>query len=338
MSRSARAREALQAGPPSLWGAVIRRALGALLILTAIAVSLSRAPDRTMESLVARWAPPPSDFVDVLGQVVHVRDEGPRHDPRPLVLLHGTSSSLHTWDGWTQALRGQRRVIRFDLPGFGLTGPWSEQLRLTPPYADYNAAALARFTLAVLDALQVREAVLVGNSLGGEVAWHAALLAPERVQQLVLVDSAGLPMSRSQWPVAWQFARSPLGIVGDALLPRELVVQGVHLAYGDLARVSPALVDRYYELTLREGNRAALRTRLRAFEPGRDAQRLAEIRQPTLVLWGERDRLLPVAMAAGFQQRIPGSRVVVLPALGHVPQEEDPAASLSPVKAFLGLR
>jgi hypothetical protein len=97
--------------------------LGALLLAAVGALALAYAPDRPIETLLARWAPPPSAFIEVGGQRVHYRDEGPRDDALPLVLIHGTSASLHTWEGWAGALRGERRVISFDLPGFGLTGP-----------------------------------------------------------------------------------------------------------------------------------------------------------------------------------------------------------------------
>src|SRR4051812_43280591 len=95
----------------------------AALLLAAVGWVLTRsyAPDRPVESLLARWAPPPSVFIAVKGQRTHVRDEGPRDDPLPLVLIHGTSASLHTWEGWVDKLKGRRRVISFDLPGFGLT-------------------------------------------------------------------------------------------------------------------------------------------------------------------------------------------------------------------------
>src|SRR6478609_5925070 len=102
----------------------VLRITGILLMLAALAATLAHAPDRTVESLVARWALPPSDFMVIKGQLVHYRDEGPRDDPMPLVLVHGTSASLHTWEGWVAALRPGRRVVTFDLPGFGLTGPF----------------------------------------------------------------------------------------------------------------------------------------------------------------------------------------------------------------------
>src|SRR5271165_1742393 len=97
--------------------------LAAIVLGAAIFIAANWAPERSVADLQGRWAPPPSAFVDVAGLKVHVRDEGPRTDESPIVLLHGSGSSLHAWDGWADALKGQRRVIRFDLAGFGLTGP-----------------------------------------------------------------------------------------------------------------------------------------------------------------------------------------------------------------------
>lgn len=308
------------------------RLLGALLVLTAVALALSRAPDRSVESLVARWAPPPSDFVEVNGMVVHLRDEGPRGDPLPIVLVHGTSASLHTWEGWVKALRGERRVITFDLPGFGLTGPFGGA------YArdDYSGAAYARFMVDLLDRLRIARAVLGGNSLGGEVAWRTAVLAPARVAALILVDASGPPFVPESVPLGFALARIPLlGRLSEWVLPRDVVAQSVASVYGDPSRVTPQLVDRYFELTLREGNRRALRLRIAQVVRGEDASGLAAIKVPTLILWGGRDRLIPPATARVFERAIAGSTLVVFPALGHVPQEEDPARTLPAVREFL---
>jgi len=122
------------------------------------------------------------------------------------------------------------------------------------------------------------------------------------------------------------------------VLPRSLVAQGLIDVYGDPARVSSELVDRYFELTLREGNRRALGLRLQQAVPGEHAERIAGIRQPTLILWGGRDRLVPPPIGRVFEQRIAGSRLVVFDELGHVPHEEDPARTVAPVKEFLGLK
>jgi pimeloyl-ACP methyl ester carboxylesterase len=315
--------------------AILRRTLGVLLILTAVLMALSRAPDLPVESLVARWAPAPSSFIEVKGQLVHVRDEGLSGDPLPIVLIHGTSASLHTWEGWVRALKSQRRVITFDLPGFGLTGPFTGQY--TPD--DYHGDTYARFVLDLLDTLKVPRAVLGGNSLGGEVAWRTAVMAPQRVASLVLVDAAGPPFTPISMPLGFRIARVPvLNRISEFALPRELVAEGVKNVYADPSKVKPELIDRYHELTLREGNRRALVHRARHMVNGEHAERIGTIQQPTLILWGSEDRLIPPSVGQEFERLIAGSRLVVLQGLGHVPQEEDPARSVIPVKEFLAVR
>jgi pimeloyl-ACP methyl ester carboxylesterase len=318
----------------------VQRAVGLLLILSAMALALLRAPDVPAEGLVARWAPAPSDFIDIKGQTVHFRDEGPRHDgsagtPPPLLLIHGTASSLHTWEGWAKALKGQRRVISFDLPGFGLTGPFEGQYERD----NYHGDAYARFVLDLLDALKVQQVVIAGNSLGGEVAWRTAVMAPQRVAGLVLVDAVGPRFTPQAVPLVFQLARLPvLGRLSEFALTKGLVAEGLHSVYGDPGRVTEALIDRHYELALREGNRRALGLRLRQMVSGEQEERINAIRAPTLLLWGSRDRLVPPSAGQDFARRIAGSQLVMLEGLGHVPQEEDPTRSLAPVKTFLALR
>lgn len=310
------------------------RALGLLLMLAALAVPLSRAPDQPVQSLVARWAPPPSEFITVKGQLVHLRDEGPRGDSSPILLIHGTSSSLHTWEGWAKAIKPHRRVISFDLPGFGLTGPFAGQY----PVDDYRGDALAGFVVDLMDQLKVKHGVLVGNSLGGEVAWRVAGLAPQRVDKLVLIDASGYRFKPVDMPLGFALARLPvLGWFSEHLLPRAAVVSSVRSVYADPRKITPELVDRYYDLTLREGNRHALRERLAVIESDLAPERVAKLRLPTLVMWGARDKLIPPDNAQHFLQDIPGSKLVLFEQLAHVPQEEDPEQSLNAARAFLGL-
>ena len=213
------------------------RGLGILLMLTALVVTLTHAPDRTVDSLVTRWAPPPSDFMYVTGQFVHFRDEGPRDDPTPLVLPHGTAARLHTGQGWVGDLHARKRVITFDLPGFGLTGPFTGDY----PRDDYHADNLARFTLDFLAALHVDRFAIGGNSLGGEVAWRVAALAPSRVDKLILVDATGYPFVPEHVPVGFQLARVPgLNRIAEFLTPRTVVEQSVRDVYGDPSRVTGA--------------------------------------------------------------------------------------------------
>lgn len=301
-------------------------ALAVLLLVAGIAAFW--APDRLVDSLKARWAPPPSRFVPLQGMTVHVRDQGPRDDPLPVVLLHGTSASLHTWEGWAGALDRTRRVITMDLPGFGLTGP--------DPEGDYRIARYVRFVTGLLDALGVRRCVIGGNSLGGEIAWNVALDAPQRVAALILVDAAGYAFESKSVPLGFRIARVPaFSWLAAHLLPRGLIEASVRNVYGDPARVTDALVDRYYELTLRAGNRRAVGERFAQMKPGEDAARIPQIAVPTLILWGARDRLIPPAYGERFARDIKGSVLVRFDGLGHVPQEEDPQRTVAAVEQFL---
>ncbi len=309
---------------------ILAWAVAGLALIAALGVAASWEPDRPAAALEARWAPPPSAFIVVKGQRVHLRDEGPRADSSPIVLIHGTSASLHTWDGWAEQLRTRRRVIRFDLPGFGLTGPNAS--------GDYSDAAHARFVIDVADALGLPRFVVGGNSLGGETAWRTALLAPQRVERLILVDAAGYAFVPESIPLGFRLAYSPAtSWLVETTLPRALVESSVRDVYGEPGRVTPALVDRYFDLTLRAGNRRALVQRLAQFVPGENATRIRELKLPTLILWGGRDRLIPRANARRFAADIAGSELVLFDTLGHVPHEEDPAATLGPVRRFLGL-
>lgn len=308
-------------------GELLLKAAGIFLMLAALAFAVAKAPDRSLESLVPRWALPPSDFVELDGQLVHYRDQGPSGDPLPLVLIHGTSASLHTWEAWATDLSATRRVISFDLPGFGLTGPNAE--------GDYRAPRYVAFVRQLLGRLGVGRAVIVGNSLGGEIAWQLALADPARVAGLVLVDAAGFDFVPESVPLGFRVARWP--VVREAMrwvLPRRAIENSVLDVYGDPSRVTPALVDRYYELALREGNRVALMQRMDQMTPG-PVERLGEIKVPTLILWGGRDRLIPPRWGEAFAKGIPGSQLVVFPKLGHVPQEEDPAATLAALRDWL---
>jgi pimeloyl-ACP methyl ester carboxylesterase len=301
------------------------------LVFAVAGVIATWAPDRTVQELSARWAPPPSQFVAVQGMQVHVRDEGPRNDPLPVVLLHGTSASLHTWDGWADALKKERRVIRLDLPAFGLTGPH--------PQNDYTPQAYVRLVEGVVTAMGIQNFVVAGNSLGGQVAWATAVALPQRVQRLVLVDAAGYPPQPQSIPIGFRIAGTPgLRRLAEVLLPRGVIEASLRNVYGNPAAVTPALVDRYYELTLREGNRQALAYRfdqLQKTDWAANSAAIKTLKLPTLILWGAKDRLIPVENGHQFAADIAGSQLRIFDDLGHVPQEEDAARTVEVVRNFL---
>lgn len=288
----------------------------------AAVASLAR-PDLARDEVVARYAGPTSRFASIEGMQVHYRDEG---QGPPLLLLHGTSSSLHTWDGWTQRIGAGRRIVRLDLPGFGLTGP--------APDHDYRSTRLARVARTLLDQLHVERADVAGNSLGGRVALTLASETPERVRGLVLVDAAG--MSGQAPPPIFRLARTPvLGGLLRWITPRFLVKKNVREVYGDASRVSEPLVDRYYDLARREGNREAL---LRRLDGPRDPDLddiLPRIAAPTLVQWGEKDVWIAESFGRRIAAGIPNAKLVVYPGAGHVPMEEIPDETARDADAFL---
>jgi pimeloyl-ACP methyl ester carboxylesterase len=311
----------------------------ALVVLVAAGglVAWAWAPDQPAEALMARWGAPPSRIEPILGLPLHLREEGPRDDPTPIVLLHGTGDSLHTWQGWTEALAPTRRVIRYDLPGFGLTGP--------DPDHDYSMKRQVDVLVEVLDRLGVERAIIGGNSYGGGIAWQAALAHPERVVGLVLVDASGAPAPDTAATAATAPRSVPIGFrlarmswaapVLERVLPRSVIESSLRNVYGDPSKVTPELVDRYFDLATREGNRAALMSRFGGRREPASTKPVSAITQPTLILWGARDRLIPLAAGERFHAAIPGSEFVVFDDLGHVPQEEDPARTVAALKAFL---
>jgi pimeloyl-ACP methyl ester carboxylesterase len=309
----------------------LKRLFGTAVVLSfgvALVVWATWEPDRQLGALVSRWAPAPSSFVELDGMQVHIRDTGPRNDPVPIVLLHGMASSLHTFEGWQLALQNQRRVITVDLPGFGLTGP--------SPQGEYRIEAYTRFVLRLLDIMGVQRVVLGGNALGGEVAWQTALLAPERVRKLILIDSDGYQLSPLSQPIAFQIAGARgLRWVSERILPRSVIEASVRDVFGHPSKVTQVLVDRYFELNLRVGNRRALFQRMDQSESGAKEHMIRLIKQPTLVMWGQRDGMVPVEFSYRFCKDVPNCTLVLFDELGHIPQEEDPARTLVPVQRFL---
>ena len=302
--------------------------VGAIALLCIAGIVAVWAPDRSAENLSGRWAPPPSQFVLVDGIQVHLRDEGPRDDPEPIVLLHGTSSSLHTWDGWALVLKEKRRVIRVDLPGFGLTGP--------TPDGKYHMPVYSHFVVSLMDTLKVQRAVLAGNSLGGYVAWKTAVDYPDRVSKLILVDAAGYATTAASVPIGFKLAQIPMlsGLMAN-ILPRRVIESSLHNVYGDPSKITTELIDRYYELTLHSGNRKSLAARFSQNKAGEFEAQIPQIKQPTLVMWGRLDRLIPPENAEKFHRDITNSRVVMFDKLGHVGHEEDPATTVAAAQAFL---
>jgi pimeloyl-ACP methyl ester carboxylesterase len=280
-------------------------------------------PDKSRADLEARYSSP-AEFVQVAGIRLHVRDTGPKDAPA-VILLHGLGSSLQTWEPWAETLSAQYRVIRFDLPGFGLTGP--------DPTGDYSDTRSMVVLAALMDTLSIQHASLIGNSMGGKIAWLFAATYPKRVDKLVLVSPDGFASP------GFEYDKKPeLPIIARLLpytLPTWMLRMNLAPAYGDPSKLTDAVVRRYHDLMLAPGVRGAMLDRMEQVRLEPPEPLLARITAPTLLVWGERDALIPFSNAQDYLKSVPNCRLVSFPELGHVPQEEAPARSLVPVMAFL---
>ena len=283
------------------------------------------APDRPWSVLEARYLESPADLIDLDGWKLHVRVRGPEGAPA-VILIHGFGASLQTWDAWADGLSRTYRTVRLDLPGSGLSRP--------DPDADYTDARSVQLLVALMDRLGLQRASLIGHSIGGRIAWTFAAAHPERIDRLVLIAPDGFASP------GFAYGRAPdvpaaLGLM-RYVLPTSLLKMNLKPAYADPAMLTDARVDRYDDLIRAPGARQALLDRMRQTVLVDPVPRLASIKAPTLLLWGERDKFIPFGNAAEYLKVMPNARLVSFPESGHLPQEEAGPASLTAVKSFLG--
>jgi pimeloyl-ACP methyl ester carboxylesterase len=302
----------------------------AIVALLAGAFLVLRTPDVPVDELKARYASPQSQFLEVSpGFFVHVRDEGLRNAPA-LFLVHGSNASLHTWEPWVERLKTRYRIVSLDLQGHGLTGPI--------PGGCYTTGCMAGTVEAVRAKLGIERIAIAGNSMGGGVSLAYALAHPQRVSALILVDAGGAPVERPEPPpIGFRIASSPLiGPVAAQITPRGLVAETLEQSVSVKSVASEAAATRYWELLRAPGNREATMQRWAQGWTRFSTEGLAPLRGiPVLILWGKEDRLIPATAADWFQQALPQAKVLVYPAIGHIPQEEAPDRSAADVDAFL---
>lgn len=280
-------------------------------------------PDEQRDVLMAKYAQPPSAFLDIAGVRLHVRDTGPRAAP-VVILLHGFGASLQTWEDWVRDLQSDHRVIRYDLPGFGLTG--------ADPSGDYMDARSIAVLLALLDRLGIARTSLVGNSMGGRIAWTFAALHPERVDKLVLVSPDGFASQGLAYGVA---PKVPLMMrVLPYVLPSFMLRASLAPAYANAGVITHALFTRYRDMMLAPGVRRAIVQRMGQQVLVDPVPLLKRIEAPTLLMWGELDGMIPFANSADYLRALPHGTLAALPGIGHLPQEEAPE-TVSIVRAFL---
>jgi len=308
-----------------------------LLVLIVIAGLLGfgywnfTAPDIPRAVLEAKYATPPSQFVTLPdGARVHYRIRG-KADAPILVLLHGSNASLFTWEPWSKSLSDQFRVVSLDLPGHGLTG--------AVPSHDYSSKAMAVFVAEFADKLRLQKFALAGNSMGGGVAARFAEMYPQRISALILVDAGGMPAKMGdQIPLAFQLLRMPwLQPVMAQADPKPLAREGLNKAIVRKTVLTEQMIDLYSDMALLQGTRKATFERFN--QVGEDnnyvKDHVGALTMPVLILWGEQDHLIPVAAARTWAKAVPGSKLIIYPATGHIPMEEVADQSAADVRKFL---
>ena len=293
------------------------------IITFILIIAFNFQKDIPLENLKKKWTNEESEYLDLNGMKVHYRDEG---QGEPIVLIHGTAASLHTWDDWTNELKKNYRVIRMDIPAFGLTGP--------DPEHDYSIKNYTDFIDGFVNKIGLNGFALAGNSLGGQIAWNYAADHPTKVKELILLDPAGYPSSKAK-PLIFQIAKTPiLNVLVKYITPISIIRKNIEEVYFDDSKVSDALVKRYHEMSLRAGNRDAFIARVKTVFDD-TSEKLKSIKSPSLIIWGKEDYWIPVELAPKYHNDIPNSELFIMENVGHVPMEENPDKSVQRTIEFL---
>lgn len=325
--------------PPPPRRPLWRRKRLTIPLMMVIAIILSfialETPDTDRGDMVTKYGGPRVQFADgPAGQHIHYRDQG-RADGPPIILLHGSSSSLQTWEPMVARLGDRYRIITLDLPGHGLTG--------ATPDKDYAASGMIAAVDVVAAKLDLDHFILGGNSMGGWISWRYALAQPHRVNALILLDAAGMPLRKGDPAppsnIGFRILKYPLGRwLAGKITPRSLIEKSLRESVENQAIVDDAMIDRYWELLRFPGNRAATALRATIDHESAMADKIGTIKVPTLILFGKQDRLINASAAQTFHERIAGSEVVLLDHVGHLPMEEATDATATAIADFLKRR
>lgn len=298
--------------------------MGLSFILAAVAMVSLWTPDLDRGALEKKYATPHTQFSEVRGQRVHFQDTGPKDAP-VLLMLHGFGASLQTWDVWTDTLQKHYRVIRLDLPGFGLSGE--------NPNNAYAEEDDVQFIENFVNHIGVSEFSLIGHSMGGKIAWNVAAAYPSKVKQLVLMAPDGYADAADIGTKPYAMAR--IMHIMKYSLPEFFIKKSLAPAFYESTALTEQLLARYSDFLRAPGVRQAIIERSNQTINTDPVARLKKITAPTLLLWGDADQMIPSQNALRYAQVLSHSKTVVLPKQGHLLQEERPQESLAQVLAFL---
>ncbi len=297
-----------------------------LAILIAALISLW-TPNTDYQDSLKKYAGEQPQFITLEGGLrVHFRDTGNKTGPT-ILMIHGTSDSLLTWEPISDYLQSRFRLISIDLPGHGFS----------------SAAESISFTMLVDAAHQtlvsrgVKSAIWMGNSLGGGVAWRAALRHPQAVEALILLNSSGAPRaSRSRSNIGFRILANPVGrFIGRNITPRALIEKSLLGSVNNHELLTDSLVDRYWELLRLPGNREALANLATMPRSDSDWNNIGGLTVPTLIVWGDADQIIPMTQGNKFLDAISGSEFISYADIGHLPMIEAPERLSNDIVRFV---
>lgn len=304
---------------------ILKYILIGLIALVIIVVVKDWKSDIPVEDLIEKYGYEDSQFLELDGMNVHYRITGDTGET--VVLLHGTAASLHTWEGWTKELSKYYRVVSFDMPGFGFTGP--------EPNGVYTRERYLKFIDDMLVKLNIDSCYMAGNSFGGYMTWSYAVHHPEKVKKIAILNSSGYPRGDQPTPISFKLQKMEwLRPILTHVTPKAIVRKGVEVVYFDDSKITEERVQFYMDILLREGNRGGLMGKTQQIKYD-FVDEIKQVQCPTLIMWGDSDRLVSVEAGPKFHADIPNSELLIYENMGHVPMEEIPEKSAADFIAFL---
>lgn len=295
-----------------------------------------------METLKTKYCNTESKFIEVGGVNVHYKEEGLKDGP-VLLMMHGVCASLFTWDGWITELKDHYRLIRLDLPGWGLTGPVASDWALGGPIkegeTEYNRENFVKFLDLFMNALEIKKFSIAGNSFGAFVGWNYSLVYPEKVEKMVLLDPVGYPHN-APWII--DLVGLPiLGNIGRVIMPRPIITNSIKNVYGDPSRIEDGILDLYFDMAMRPGNKSSYYKILKQISQGTNpntntvCKDIKRITTPTLLMWGRDDKWVPVHVLEEWKRDVKDVKYIVYDGVGHVGMEEIPKRTARDAHSFL---
>jgi len=279
----------------------------------------------SVEKLKLKYTYPESDFFQFEGMNIHYRKTG---SGPFIVLIHGVTSSLHTWDYWQKKLSENYTVISLDIPSFGLTGPH--------PKNDYSVEMYMRMLDVLTYKYKIDNFTIVGNSFGGYLSWNYSLHKPEKINKLVLIDSAGFKDITPMFLMFNAITLPGFNWIVSNITHKIIIKLSLYNVFGNKKMVTDKVVERYYELLLRKGNRKGYTLVLKdLIKRKKLVSQIKRIEQSTLILWGTKDRIIPLKHAYLFNTHIKNSKLEIFEGSGHIAMEENPKESLKILEQFL---